>query len=130
MDRIRDRENLLINRHRRPDIPRFEQFKHIWSYFYDKQTKDNFWITAGLMGVSSALWVTSPYIRKLLVDAMTKTIEASIAGTGASTSAGIFGRIKQALLVGSEVKGGLSLAKFIAGLGFYGLCKITASFIY
>lgn len=82
------------------------------------------------MGVSSALWVISPYIRKLLVDAMTKTIEASIAGTGVSTSIGILGRIKQALLVGSEVKGGLSLAKFIAGLGFYGLCKITASFIY
>lgn len=24
LDRIRDRENMLINRHRRPDIPRFE----------------------------------------------------------------------------------------------------------
>jgi len=82
------------------------------------------------MGVSSALWVIGPYITKLLIDSMTKTIEASMGGVGVATSIGLFAKIKAFLMVGSEVKGGLSLSKMIGGLGLLGLVKVAATTIY
>jgi len=86
------------------------------------------------MGVSSLLWIIGPFVSKLLIDSMTKTIAATFgpggAGAGAAAGLGMWGAFKAFMATGSSVKGGLTLTKMVGGLGLFGLIRCIASTIY
>ena len=86
------------------------------------------------MGVSSALWIVGPFVSKLLIDSMTRTIQATFAiggaGTGTVASLGMWGAFKATMATGSQVKGGLTLTKMVAGLSLFGLIRGISSTIY
>ena len=74
------------------------------------------------------MYVSAPFIIKKLIDGMTRTIASPEFGA-MQVGGSLLAKIGALSQIGSGVKGGLTLQKFLGGLGLYGVILLISTTI-
>lgn len=127
-----EKAKTLVQRSKKQKVSRKTYLNFVWSFFYNQKQKKALIFNTFLLFTLTAFYIGNPVILKNLIDSMQITLNSPQFQTLSikESGLGIWGWIKSFNSVGSKIAGGLSLTKFITGLGIFGLFNQISTLLY